>query len=229
MNSRVIIGPELMQRTPEPELMNDPEQAAAYAAADFSEPHQAFVERFRERFPSFAGGRVLDLGCGNADVTLRFARAYPGASIVGIDAAEAMLDLGREAVERAGRGSSITLECRMLPDPTLAGAGFDAIICNSLLHHLADPLVLWQTARLAGKHGAAVFAMDLRRPESAVTAHELVARHAPDAPPVLKRDFYNSLLAAYTPAEVAMQLVIEGLSLQVETMTDRHMLVWGHV
>ena len=39
-----------MERIPEPELMDDPEQARAYASADFSEPHQAFVERFTQRF-----------------------------------------------------------------------------------------------------------------------------------------------------------------------------------
>ncbi len=32
-----------MDRIPEPELMDEVEQARAYAAADFSEPHQAFV------------------------------------------------------------------------------------------------------------------------------------------------------------------------------------------
>ena len=49
-----------MQRVPEPELMDDPAQALAYAGADFSEPHQAFVAHFRERFPDFHSGSVLD-------------------------------------------------------------------------------------------------------------------------------------------------------------------------
>ena len=65
-----------MERIPEPELMDDPAQAYAYANADFSEPHQAFVERFTQCFPGHAPRRVLDLGCGAADITIRFARAY---------------------------------------------------------------------------------------------------------------------------------------------------------
>ncbi len=40
-----------MKRIPEPELMNSPEQARAYAEADFSEPHNMFVEKFAECFP----------------------------------------------------------------------------------------------------------------------------------------------------------------------------------
>src|SRR3989442_1637351 len=50
-----------MQRTPEPELMDDREQAAAYAAADWTESHGKIPGYFRERFPDFAGGRVIDL------------------------------------------------------------------------------------------------------------------------------------------------------------------------
>ena len=66
-----------MKRIPEPELMDDPEQARAYALADFSEPHQAFIDHFARCFPRHRPRRVLDLGCGPADVTIRFARAYP--------------------------------------------------------------------------------------------------------------------------------------------------------
>ena len=39
-----------MQRIPEVELMDDPEQTLAYARADFSEPHNHFVALFREHF-----------------------------------------------------------------------------------------------------------------------------------------------------------------------------------
>ena len=45
--------------------MNDIAQAEAYAQTDFSEPHDAFVAHFRERFPDFKDGNVLDLGCGD--------------------------------------------------------------------------------------------------------------------------------------------------------------------
>jgi hypothetical protein len=53
-----------MQHIPEPELMTDPAQAQAYAEADFSAPHDAFVAHFAARFPDFKTGSVLDLGWG---------------------------------------------------------------------------------------------------------------------------------------------------------------------
>src|SRR5215475_15147637 len=127
-----------MERIPEPELMDEQEQAAAYAAADWSESHGKIPGYFRERFPQFAGGRVIDLGCGPADVTVRFVKAFPGVTALGVDGSEAMLGFGRRRVREAGLESSITLENHYLPDAALERRVFDAVICNSLLHHFAD-------------------------------------------------------------------------------------------
>jgi ubiquinone/menaquinone biosynthesis C-methylase UbiE len=215
-----------MQRIPEPELMDDLEQARAYSEADFAQPHEAFVRGFQERFPDFAGGRVLDLGCGPADVTLRFARAYPRATLLGIDAADAMLALGRARLEQAGVSHRVSLDCVRLPAPF--SRRFDAVISNSLLHHLADPMVLWKTVTQTAMGGAPVFVMDLLRPASIEEAEALTATHASGAPAILRRDFFNSLLAAYRLDEIAAQLQRAQLQqLRVEQVSDRHVVVSG--
>src|SRR5262249_42710247 len=131
-----------MERVPEPELMDDQEQAAAYAAADWSESHGKIPGYFRDRFPDFVRGRVIDLGCGPGDVTIRFARAFPEITVLGVDASDAMLSYGRRHVSDIGLDSRIILEKRYLPDATLEIPAFDAVISNSLLHHLEDPLTL---------------------------------------------------------------------------------------
>ena len=72
-----------MQRIPEPELMDDPEQALAYTRADFSASHGARVQIFQTLYPQLRlNGPALDLGCGSGDVLLRFARAYPGGTFL---------------------------------------------------------------------------------------------------------------------------------------------------
>lgn len=219
---------ELSTRIPEPELMDTAEQARAYAAADFAEPHDAFVARFRERFPGFRSGRVLDLGCGPADVTVRFARSYPEARVHGVDGAPAMLDEGVKLVREAGLDDRVSLELLRLPSPSLTGAAYDAIISNSLLHHLADPGVLWVTAAATARAGAPVFVMDLCRPPSTDAARRLVDTYAARESPVLRDDFYRSLCAAYTPDEVRTQVVDAGLDhFRLERAGDRHLLVWG--
>src|SRR5215475_1349921 len=108
-----------MERIPEPELMDEQEQAAAYAGADWSESHGKIPGYFRERFPQFTGGRVIELGCGPADVTVRFVTAFPGVTALGVDGSEAMLEFGRTKVRETGLGSRITLEKHFLPDPKL--------------------------------------------------------------------------------------------------------------
>ena len=128
-----------MERTPEPELMNEQDQAAAYAAADWSESHGKIPGYFRERFSHFTNGHLLDLGCGTADVTIRFVKAYPGVTALGVDGSEAMLAFGQRYVREAGLESRISLEQRYLPSPSLERRTFDAVIANSLLHHFADP------------------------------------------------------------------------------------------
>jgi len=219
-----------MQRIPEPELMDDAEQARAYAGADFSEPHQSFVERFAQCFPRHRPRRVFDLGCGAADVTIRFARAHPGCELTGVDGAPTMLALARDAITRARLDHRVHLREARLPDTTLARHAFDTLISNSLLHHLADPQALWRAVADCAEAGAAVFIMDLRRPDTREQADRPRQEYSGNEPEVLRRGVFNSLLAAYRPEEIAAQLARVNLSgLQVEAVGDRHVVVYGHL
>jgi len=217
-----------MQRIPEPELMNDEAQARAYAEADFEAPHSYFIDLFQQTFPNLnITGCVLDLGCGPADISLRFARAYPECELHAVDAAEAMLGYADKAVQQANLADRIHLLPGYLPDARLPLHQYDAVISNSLLHHLADPLSLWRTVQEYAAADAPVFIMDLMRPTSASQAQALVAEYAADEPPVLQHDFYHSLLAAYTPQEVEQQLNSQALPFSVRIVTDRHLVVSG--
>jgi 2-polyprenyl-3-methyl-5-hydroxy-6-metoxy-1,4-benzoquinol methylase len=220
-----------MQRTPEPELMDDAAQARAYSEADFAEPHEAFVDHVLARFPELARAdvRVLDLGCGPADVTARVARRLTQAHIVGVDGSEPMLALGRERLAAAGLDSRVELRCALLPDDRLTGDGpFDVVVSNSLLHHLHDPAVIWDAVATLAAPAAPVVVMDLRRPADAATVDALVERYAAGEPDVLVADFGASLHAAFTPEEVEAQLAAAGLGhLAVEVVSDRHLVVSG--
>ena len=98
----------MMPRVLEPELMDDPEQALVYARADFEKENQGFVDRFREYFPEFTEGHILDLGCGPGDIPVRFARTLPSCRITGVDASEPMIGLADVAVKQASRADRIT-------------------------------------------------------------------------------------------------------------------------
>src|SRR5262249_42761940 len=97
-----------------------------------------------------------------------------------------------------------------------------------LVHHLPDPRAFWCTARDLVRPGGALHVMDLFRPASAARARAIVAAAAPDAEPVLREDFYRSLLAALSPDEVRADLVATGLGhLTCEVVSERHWLVSG--
>ncbi|MBT8055802.1 MAG: class I SAM-dependent methyltransferase [Gammaproteobacteria bacterium] len=220
-----------MERRPEPELMDSEAQTAAYAAADFNESNSLFTRLFAESFPDCAGsGAMIDLGCGPGDIALRMARAYPGWRITGLDAGENMLRRARERFRSEGEALDVTFKHGYLPDDSLEEAAWDALISNSLLHHLPDPLVLWHSIRRLARPGAAVLVMDLCRPAGMAEAQALVDHYAADEPPVLRDDFYNSLLAAYTLDEVRDQLEKSGLAaLSAGMCSDRHWFVQGRI
>jgi 2-polyprenyl-3-methyl-5-hydroxy-6-metoxy-1,4-benzoquinol methylase len=220
-----------MHRIPEPELMDEAEQAEAYALADFAEPNARFVRYFEDEYPELRTGSVLDLGCGPGDIVLRLASRQPGLSVHGIDGSEAMLRFASERLhatpELGGRVQFIT---GVLPGAVLPLPAYDAVISNSLLHHLHDPGVFWRALREAGAPGAAVLVMDLFRPASAAAAAAIVAQYSGGEPEVLQRDFLASLCAAFEPDEVRAQLRQHGLgTLQVRTVSDRHLLVTGRL
>ena len=218
-----------MKRVPEPELMLAEEQARAYAAADFQEPHDRFVALLQEKFPELPpSGHALDLGCGPGDISRRFARAYAAWAVDGIDGSPAMLKIGQRQIIQAGLSARIRLHQRVLPTDWAPQRTASLIFSNSLLHHLHDPLVLWNSIQQWGEKGANVLVMDLMRPPSREEATALVDQYAAGEPEVLRTDFFNSLLAAYRPDEIRTQLRCAGLDhLQLEVVSDRHFIVWG--
>ena len=218
-----------MDRVPEPELMEDREQAAAYAAADFSQENQGFVDRFEEYFPGFSSGRVLDAGCGPADIPIRFARRYPACHLIAIDGSQAMIDLAQQAVSHAGLSDRITVRCERFE--AVSGANvFDAVLSNSLVHHLPNPLHFWNKLRQLVKPGSPVLVMDLLRPDSPEEAQAIVDRYAAGAPAILRRDFFNSLMAAFTEDEITTQLARMNLTrLLIYVIDDRNWVVSGTI
>jgi 2-polyprenyl-3-methyl-5-hydroxy-6-metoxy-1,4-benzoquinol methylase len=219
-----------MDRVCEPELMDDAEQALAYAQADFSAGDQALVERLDQLFPAGLGARLLDLGCGPGNISFLLAERHGQATVLGVDGAEAMLTLARQRLQQqpllVGR---LGFRQALLPCPELAG-GFSAVVSNSLLHHLHNPRVLWEALRQLAAPGACIYMKDLRRPSSSAAAEQLRQRYLAEAPPVLQRDYVASLHAAFRPEEVQQQLVAAGLKgLRVEPLEDRYLEVWGQL
>lgn len=212
--------------------MQDEDQVKAYAEADFEEPHSHFIKLFASDFSDrVVEGYVLDLGCGPGDITFRFAEAFPECVLHAVDGSQTMLKYARRRLDRnPSIANQITFFEAMLPDCTLPRRHYDYVISNSLLHHLRDPNVMWSVINQFSSTGSGIFIMDLVRPENSKTAKSMVKMYAADEPEVLQRDFYNSLLAAFTLEEISAQLIEHQLDfLSLRQVSDRHVTVSGRI
>jgi ubiquinone/menaquinone biosynthesis C-methylase UbiE len=219
-----------MPRNPEPEYMNGAVEAEAYAASDFSEVNRAFVARLFELVADEGELRALDLGTGPADIPIRVSLARPRWSIVAADASEAMLRFARLSAARAGVGERIEWVVTDAKHTGLRAHDFDVIISNSILHHINDTGAFWAELGRLAKPGALVLLRDLFRPPTVEAAKKIVATYGGVGPKRMQEDYYRSLLSSYTPDEVRSQLVDAKLAgLEVRTITDRHMDVFGRV
>ena len=219
-----------MRRIIEPELMDDPEQAEVYAAADFEKPHSKIVEMFDVCFPGTEiKGQILDLGCGPGDITFKLASKFPESMVTGIDGSPAMIAQAKARRDREGLvGNRVNFIKGLIPGAPIKQITYDAIVSNSLLHHLHNPDVLWETVSKYSSSGTKIYIVDLIRPANEAEATRLVTEYAGSEPEILQMDFYNSLLAAFEIGEVKEQIVNAGLSeLSVDVISDRHMAIYG--
>ncbi len=222
-----------MKRIAEREIMDDEAQARAYAEADFEDAHGRYIDLFNELSCPSEGmaGFVLDLGCGPGDITMKFAHSFKKCVIHGVDASEPMLDYGKKILVREKKlKNRVAFLLGRLPGAMLPIEKYDAVISNTLLHHLASPEILWNSLRLYAKKRAPLFIVDIFRPDTVDEAQKLVDKYAANEPEVLRCDFYNSLLAAYSMDEIKEQLKQTGLEhLTVKIVSDRHIAVFGRL
>ncbi|KPL00212.1 MAG: hypothetical protein AMK75_05735 [Planctomycetes bacterium SM23_65] len=219
-----------MPRQPEPEYMDEPLAAEAYALSDFSEVNQAFVDTLFELVGPLGEARAIDLGTGPGDIPLRIVRARPKWRVVAVEASRPMLELAKKAAREAGLSASIHWFQADAKDTGLPAHSFDVVFSNSILHHITETEEFWEEVKRLGKRGAFVLHRDLVRPPTREAAQEIVETYGSVGPELMQRDYYNSLLASYTIDEVRKQLDKAGLiALDVHMVTDRHWDVTGRV
>ena len=204
-------------RIPEPEVMDDSGEVEAYASAA-AQAHldaidNTFVEHARRLVAGCEQGRTLDIGTGPGQIVIKLARRLPQWSFIGVDRSPAMIGQARANLAGAGDADRGQVEFEMadgnrLPFPDKS---FGLVMCNSVLHHLAEPeKLLREIARLAAP-GGAVLLRDLRRPNR--LAYPLHVRwHGRNYSGAMLRLYRDSVRAAYTTLELQRMLSASGIS-----------------
>jgi ubiquinone/menaquinone biosynthesis C-methylase UbiE len=218
----------MLTRILEAEVMDSPAEAADYDQMDHSQVNRLFADDFLalcpEQFPAGqAAWHVLDVGTGTARIPIEIGRRRADLRITAVDLAGHMLQVAQRNVIREALTGQIKLEqvdAKALPYPA---AAFDAVISNSIIHHIPNPRAVFrEMARVLRPEGV-LFIRDLLRPDDAATLDRLVDTYAGDANDHQRQMFRDSLHAALTLDEARDLLQDTGLPVAWARQTsDRH-------
>ncbi len=211
----------MLPRVLEPEVMDSVDEARDYDSMDHVEVNRRFVDDFVQQWNG--ENPVLDVGTGTAQIPIELCRRHPTAKVVGIDLAQAMLEVGQQNIQRAGLNERIQLErldAKALP---LSDESFAAVMSNSIIHHLPEPLVALREMVRVCRRGGILFVRDLLRPADRPTLEGLVRRYAGEANDHQRAMFSASLQAALTLQEIRALVADLGFDPNsVAASSDRH-------
>ena len=211
----------MLPRVLEPELMDTSAEARDYDAMDHSAVNRVFVGDFLKLWDG--AGTVLDVGTGTAQIPLELCRQHSTATVLAIDLARHMLDVGQRNVLGAGLDDRIRLQhCDAKHMPYAAGS-FTAVMSNSIVHHIPTPAAVIAEMIRVVRAGGLFFVRDLLRPETGAAVRSLVTLYAGDANAHQKQMFEDSLRAALALDEVRALVAPHGFAADtVQQTSDRH-------
>lgn len=211
----------MLERVLEPEVMDTSTEADDYDAMDHSAVNQQFVTDLLEE--GLPGPDILDLGTGTALIPVELCQRYEPCRIMAADLSTHMLDVARYNIEIAGLIDRIQLDHSDAKQMLYADGMFHAVISNSIIHHIPDPLgVLQETLRVTSP-GGLLFFRDLLRPSDEATLEHLVTTYTGDQNEHQQQMFRESLHAALTVDEMADLVQTLGFDREsVRATSDRH-------
>lgn len=211
----------MLPRVLEPEVMASPQEAQEYDSMDHSHVNQIFVDDLVQA--GFVEGDVLDLGTGTAQIPIQIVRRLPHCRIMAVDLSIEMLELARLNLEVASATERVQLghvDAKHLPYPDHQ---FDAVISNSIVHHLAEPRGCLSEAIRVTRPGGWLFFRDLIRPDTESQLEQLVCRYTGQETLEAQELYRHSLQAALTVEEVRALILSLGFEPQtVQATSDRH-------
>jgi ubiquinone/menaquinone biosynthesis C-methylase UbiE len=197
-----------LPRVPEPEIMDSADEVEAYASATAQKYLDALDDTLVEQVFQLpqngkaASGRLLDIGCGPGSIALKIARRSGSLLVTGVDRSDEMVAVAQRAAATQGlasRASFLVADGNHLSFPD---ATFDFVLSNSVLHHLQDPVAVFNEMARLSKPGGVILVRDLRRP-SRLFFPLHVRWHGRYYSGLMKQLYVQSVRAAYTPEELA--------------------------
>jgi ubiquinone/menaquinone biosynthesis C-methylase UbiE len=143
------------------------EQQFHDASAGLSDPHglrprapdwwaREFESAVLERVGPLAGARVLELGCGDGELTLRLAESG-AAHVTAIDVSPAMVALAEGRMKLYRPGAPVDFAAVPAEDTALLESSFDVAVGKWILHHVELEPGLAELHRVLRPGGRGVF------------------------------------------------------------------------
>jgi ubiquinone/menaquinone biosynthesis C-methylase UbiE len=210
-------------RIVEPEVMDTEDEALEYHAMDFAEADGRFAADAIALLGDRRTPELIDFGTGTAKIPVLIVKARPDARVLALDPAAAMLEVAKQHVSEAKLTRSITLARLDGRTTKLEAARFDAVLSNSTVHHLHQPLALFREMNRVLAPGGAILVRDLCRPRSMDEAWATVKRVAAGDSLRQQQLFFDSLCAALTMDEARKLAADAGWSdVRIRMSSDRH-------
>ena len=233
----------MLERTLEPEVMDSEQDAVEYNRMGNRAVNETFVDEFLAflkaqncrlrtgKDPSFDEledspeiiASLIDVGTGTALIPIEMCQRDCEIRIMAIDLAVNMLDLAIQNIDQASCRHSIQLSDVDAKDMCFEAGMFDAVISNSIIHHIPDPSLVVQEMIRVTRDDGAIFVRDLMRPDSAAEVDSLVEKWAGTESDYSRRLFRDSLHASLTLEE--MRKLVADCDVSPETVSatsDRH-------
>jgi ubiquinone/menaquinone biosynthesis C-methylase UbiE len=220
-----------LQRVLEPEVMDTPEEARDYNDMDHSTVNERFVtdllvpgfDRAGFDGAGFDGADVLDLGTGTALIPVELCRRHADCRVMAVDLSIHMLELARYNIEVAGLIERIELQHVDAKGLPYDDDQFDAVVSNSIVHHIPEPITVLRDAVRVCRSGGRLFFRDLLRPECEAQVKQLVAAYAGEENEHQQQMFDDSLRAALSLTEIRQLIETLGFDpAEVVATSDRH-------
>jgi len=169
----------------------------------------AHFGRDPNRLDSFAGLRMLDIGCGGGILSEPLARL--GASVVGADPSESNIAVAQRHAAQSG----LPIDYRNVSAEAMASAGekFDVVLAMEVVEHVADLGLFVEIAAELVKPGGLLFVATLNRTVKsfalAIVGAEYILRWLPRGTHQWKK--------FVTPNELEIAIEQDGMQVKAET------------
>jgi ubiquinone/menaquinone biosynthesis C-methylase UbiE len=143
---------------------------------------------FRELFETLAAEffeqlrqarRLLDVGCGPGQFTVRAAEALPNAQVWGIDLAPTMIELARRHAAASPAAARLHFDVADVAHLPFPDAHFDSVLSSGSIKHWPDPLAGLREIHRVLAPGGRAFVIEMNRlaPATAVATHRARLQH----------------------------------------------------